>query len=402
MTYAVYPGTTHKRFEHSLGVMDLTRRVFDSVTSRTGLRDSGSAIELIPELRDLDDDSRGTWRSTLVAAGMLHDVGHLPFSHAAEAILPDGIDHEHLTVDIIRGEEIGSALTRTKPYLNADEIAKLCIKADSWADRGFGKEADNWAAILSEIVTGDNLGTDRMDYLLRDSHHAGVAYGAFDVHRLIDGIRILAYECSTEDGYLETEPRIGITEDSLQVAEQFQMARYLMFTQVYNHKTRVSLDLHLVDFMKTMLSSTDLNSISQSFLSMTDDEVLVEMRMAAADPDHPGHEPARRLLMRQHFRLLHSVSDEELSRRPDAGEAIADAVGREFGQDKVKRKRYGKSKETEMPVLRSNGIVEPVTNLSEVFKSIPTPKYDYVFVDPDLRDKAVRWLRSNLELILDQ
>ena len=89
LTYLVYPGATHRRFEHSLGVMDLATRIFDTVTN----------IENIyhPDVRDIvpDKDALRYWRSVLRMAALCHDVGHLPFSHAAEhKLLPKGYDHE--------------------------------------------------------------------------------------------------------------------------------------------------------------------------------------------------------------------------------------------------------------------------------------------------------------------
>jgi HD superfamily phosphohydrolase len=82
MTYQVYPGATHRRFEHSLGVMDLAGRAFDSLMRREKLP-YGAALMA----EAADDDARGYWRQVLRIAALLHDTGHLPFSHAAESEL---------------------------------------------------------------------------------------------------------------------------------------------------------------------------------------------------------------------------------------------------------------------------------------------------------------------------
>ena len=80
LTYLVYPGATHKRFEHSLGVMELASRVFDTVTSRANVTD-----RVRDRLRQLDNrDELAYWRRVLRMAALCHDLGHLPFSHAAE------------------------------------------------------------------------------------------------------------------------------------------------------------------------------------------------------------------------------------------------------------------------------------------------------------------------------
>ena len=102
MGYLVYPGATHKRFEHSLGVMELASRVFDVVTHRENVTD---------EIRNLLGpisvrDRRAYWRRVLRMAALCHDVGHLPFSHSTERLLPDGWNHERLTREFISSEEM--------------------------------------------------------------------------------------------------------------------------------------------------------------------------------------------------------------------------------------------------------------------------------------------------------
>ncbi len=142
-------------------------------------------------MRDIfpdSDDKRRYWRRVLRMAALLHDVGHLPFSHAAEhELLPPGWDHEHLTVAIICSPEMHELWGSLTPPLRAEDIAKLAVGPRKLKTERFM----DWEAILSEIVVGDAFGADRIDYLLRDSHHTGVAYGRFDHHRLIDTLRIL-------------------------------------------------------------------------------------------------------------------------------------------------------------------------------------------------------------------
>jgi HD superfamily phosphohydrolase len=112
LTYLVYPGATHRRFEHSLGVMHLASRIFDIVTATENVVDA-SVREIIP-----DGESKQYWKSVLRAAALCHDVGHLPFSHAAEAeLLPSDYDHERLTKDLIKGPEMQVIWDRMTPPL---------------------------------------------------------------------------------------------------------------------------------------------------------------------------------------------------------------------------------------------------------------------------------------------
>ena len=104
LTYLVYPGATHRRFEHSLGVMELAGRVYDIVTEPDNIHESIRTI--VPQHNSYDHQY---WRRVLRMAALCHDMGHLPFSHAAEKdLLPEGWDHERLTVEIIQSREMES------------------------------------------------------------------------------------------------------------------------------------------------------------------------------------------------------------------------------------------------------------------------------------------------------
>jgi HD superfamily phosphohydrolase len=98
MTYLVYPGATHTRFEHSLGVMELATRIYDTVTASENIRHD-SVKRVVPKHGSFDHQY---WRRVLRMAALCHDIGHLPFSHAAEEeLLPEGKRHEDLSLGLI-------------------------------------------------------------------------------------------------------------------------------------------------------------------------------------------------------------------------------------------------------------------------------------------------------------
>jgi len=235
MTYLVYPGgATHRRFEHSLGVMELADRVYRIVTQQENRVD---------QVRDLfpGDDQIRYWRRVLRMAALCHDIGHLPFSHAAEKeLLPTGKSHEDITRDLIESSEMQKIWNSLCPPLKAEDIAKLAIGPNKYKEEVFA----DWERLLSEIIIGDSFGVDRMDYLLRDSLHTGVVYGKFDHYRLIDTLRILP-ESQESDA-----PALGVEAGGLQSAEALLLARYFMYSQVYFHPVRRAYDVHLKDFMK--------------------------------------------------------------------------------------------------------------------------------------------------------
>src|SRR5207247_10163936 len=130
--------------------------------------------------------------------------------------------HEPLTTQSIRGPALApiwAAIT-----VDPEDVAKIAVGPKRYRDRPFSV----WEAILAEIIVGNAFGVDRIDYLLRDSYHAGVAYGRFDHYRLIDTLRILPSPGSDE-------PALGIEEGGIQSAEALLLARYLMYSPVYFH-----------------------------------------------------------------------------------------------------------------------------------------------------------------------
>ena len=101
LTHLVYPGATHNRFEHSLGVMELADRVFRIITAKENI--DHRVRDVVPA----GDDQLRYWCRVLRMAALCHDLGHLPFSHAAEErLLPEGWTHETLTVELIKSEEM--------------------------------------------------------------------------------------------------------------------------------------------------------------------------------------------------------------------------------------------------------------------------------------------------------
>ncbi len=388
LTYLLYPGATHRRFEHSLGVMELAGRVYDVVTEPSNISDS--VRNVIPAHNSYDHQY---WRRVLRMAALCHDIGHLPFSHAAEEdLLPDGWDHERLTLEIIRSEELGSIWKEIK--IQSDDVAKLAVGPKKYRDSSF----NDWEAILSEIIVGDAFGVDRMDYLIRDSHHVGVAYGKFDHYRLIDTMRILPKE---EDG--SAEPALGIEEGGLHSAEALILARYFMYTQLYYHHVRRIYDIHLRDFLKKCLPGGYLPIEIEEHLRMTDNEISVELFKAARDEKHQGHDPARRIINREHFRLLYQRNPNDIPKNPDAGKLIFDAACKKFGEGNVRYDTYKqKGSGLNFPVFAIDGRIISSLAMSEVLKTVPIVAVDYVFINPDHRKEAEKWLREKCEAIISK
>jgi uncharacterized protein len=239
----IYPGAMHTRFEHSLGVLETLSRMFDEVWWRHKAK---------LEALNFSDLTRGREKVFLRIAALLHDVGHSPFSHAGEGLMPiaeNGKPYKH--------EEYSRAAIAhlmTDVIDNHPKNYSLGIKAEDVGDFisapkiGLGHSLLFWRQLLSS-----QLDADRADYLLRDSHHIGVRYGWYDLSRLRSTLTVAADK--------ETDARVlAIDEGGFHAAEALILARYQMFTQVYFHKTRVSYDYHITEVLRTLLAEAQKNS----------------------------------------------------------------------------------------------------------------------------------------------
>lgn len=391
MSYLVYPGATHKRFEHSLGVMELAGRVFDVVTADHNIHPS--VREVVPEIAR--KDSISYWRKVLRMAALCHDIGHLPFSHAAEKeLLPEGWDHERITAELIQGDELGEIWKSMKPPLDPLDVAKISVGPEKMPNVPF----TNWEALLSEIIIGDSLGVDRMDYLLRDSHHAGVAYGKFDHHRLVDTMRILP-DANEE----AEEPTLGVEVGGIHSSEALLLARYFMFVQVYHHRVRVAYDFHLKQFLQAWLPdgrfSTDVGTHQQ----LTDNEVLADLARASRDPSSPGREAADRIVSRTHFRHLYTPTREDKTNYGDPLAAVYEAVASQYGRDSIYRSEYTQSTpDSKFPVHDAQGNVVSSHEISNVLPHIPIVDVSVILIAPEVVEDASKWLDSNKESILSK
>lgn len=187
--YMVYHCAEHSRFGHSLGVYEVVRR-------------------MVREVPDLAQALSEREKLTVMAAGLLHDLGHGPFSHAFESI--SRTSHEDVTCRIItKDPEIRGILNGTSKGLAKDV-------ADVIRHRSVNP-------LLPQLISSQ-LDADRMDYLLRDAYFTGTAYGEYDLDRILRTLRV-------------EDDRLVIKESGVYAVENYIMARYHMYWQVYYHPT---------------------------------------------------------------------------------------------------------------------------------------------------------------------
>ena len=261
-TYMVYHGAEHTRFGHSLGVMHLTSRVFDSVIEKNPLLFSDDTTE---------NEKRIDWyRQILRLIGLTHDLGHAPFSHASEELFAEGVEHEDYTKQIICETEIADYINEIgKCYVNkygenyniTPELIWMIYEGKDVTDDKFIMPD---FLFLQSFMDGE-LDCDKMDYLLRDSHYCGVTYGRYDLNRFVS--TLTAYKSGNK-------LQLAIERGGIQALEEFVLARYFMFIQVYFHKTRRYLDKALVACLKEILPNGKYPDDINEYILWDDNRVL--------------------------------------------------------------------------------------------------------------------------------
>jgi HD superfamily phosphohydrolase len=240
-TDMVYPGAMHTRFEHTLGVMHVASLMFQNIQTRRH--------EFLKSVLGYDDTGLGRDHQLLRLACLCHDLGHSPFSHAGEDLMPINPNSKKP----YKHEDYSAATVRLLLKSAIEEHPcneNFAIRADEVADFIIGGATLKRRLLWKSLLTGQ-IDADRADYLLRDSHHIGVAYGHYDLSRLLNTLTVARDNLGSAV--------VAVERDGLHTAEAIIMARYMMFTQVYFHKTRRAYDYHIAEALKYLLESESKN-----------------------------------------------------------------------------------------------------------------------------------------------
>lgn len=212
VSWLTYHGAEHSRFSHSMGVLHVAGKILSTLKKRYRDNEEVSAL-----LRDN--------RKTVLAAAILHDIGHAPFSHAMERLFPANADHEKRTIRLLKNVDLGIPGLLEETGVDVAEVAAVLEKLHA---RRF----------LCDIVSSQ-LDADRMDYLLRDSLFTGVEYGQYDLDWVAAHLCLGREPLSKDEGNGDQQVLRLCLDDKrgLYAAEQLIIARFHMTMQVYFHKT---------------------------------------------------------------------------------------------------------------------------------------------------------------------
>jgi HD superfamily phosphohydrolase len=376
-TDQVYPGAMHTRFEHSLGVMHVATRLYDGIVSRS--------VPLLTSELSYDETGLERDRTLVRLAALLHDVGHGPFSHASEELLPTRGDdtrfkHEDYSAAIIRSklrDVIDNHRLSDNSGIKAEDVTALLEKKPEAGRRLFWRE----------LITGQ-MDADRMDYLLRDSLHLGVAYGRFDWQRLLHTIEAIP-------GDESQALRLGVNEGGWHAAEALVLARYFMFTQVYFHKTRVAFDHHMRHSLVSMLPGgmfpTPEGTELDDYLRWDDWRVLGLLA------DGKGGEHGERLAHREHYREVYHTP--EVPKQADLNELgrVRSKLGSLVQAEESAERSWYKLEEEDIPVLSEVGRrkVRTLSKYSSFVAKMKPLRKVMIYVRPEDADLARRKLSSS-------
>jgi HD superfamily phosphohydrolase len=219
----IFPGAVHTRFNHCLGCAYIAGQI-------------AHKIGLAEEERQL-----------VMIAGLLHDIGHGPFSHTFEDLFPQKmVRHEAWTPFFLaeyRTKEFFADYNRSNPRHHLTEEKFRLIEAMIMHKAPVKR-------LLADIVSSQ-LDADRLDYLLRDSHFCGVAYGEFDLRWMLNSMIIV---------HSKRGERLGLTHKGIGVVEHYLMARRLMTRNIYLHQKKLALEFFLIKLLVSLAESIDNHS----------------------------------------------------------------------------------------------------------------------------------------------
>ena len=318
-SFLVYPGANHCRFEHSLGVFHLAKLVSDKLRLES--------------------------REHLMAASLLHDVGHGPFSHTVEELGREHLGHRHEEVmETLLKSEVSDVLRDHS--LDPEAVAGL-IKGEG---------------IMGQVLNSQ-LDVDRMDYLLRDSHYTGVAYGLIEPLRLIGEIRAR--------GQI-----LLVNQKGLPAAEQLLVSRYLMYPAVYyHHVSRIAASMFIKSF-REMIS--DGRITPGEMLAMDDYEAVAILKSSKGF----SRDMIERILNRRLFKRALYIGIDSFGKRyeqdhqDDLENEIAGLSGIDPGEVIVDFPKNPSAEESKTNVLYE-GEIKPLIEVSRLVSTLEDAQRRY-------------------------
>lgn len=301
-----FPGASHTRFLHSLGVMHLAGRAFDSIFST---------------FKFSSDAARSRLRRAVRLGALLHDIGHGPLSHTTEDVMPlvgeldikayahrergYAIDpnrkatHEDYSIKMVTDSAVSKCLERASKDLSGLHVACLIDRGVKAPDDFFIDQDLDFRPILSQVVSSE-MDVDRMDYLQRDAYFCGTNYGSIELDWLIGN---LTFHEQRGKIYLSLNRRALYTFDD------FLISRHHMYLMVYFHHKSIIFEEMLQRYLHSGECSYRLPADLEGYLRCSDFSLYEHLALQK-------NEWAKRISDRRPFRMLTEIHATEGSARP--------------------------------------------------------------------------------------
>ena len=331
----VYPGANHTRLEHSIGVSHLVKQMASQ--------------------SDVPNDEI----SLVSVAGLLHDLGHSPYSHLAD-VLPFGKDHVEVTQDIINSSQISNIFH--EHGVDTNEVCNL-IKGDH-----------KYGSLISGDVDGD-----RLDYLTRDSHYTGVKTGV-DTGRLVTKMSI-------------TDGELVIGEGGLPVVETFLTSRSIMFPTVYFHPFSRGAELMLA---RATIAAIDNEIFTyDSFVSFTDHKFLSELNSAGGLSQKLVNDFEKRHITKRVLSITKDKTEEMGITNADVADielSIAQKLNIDSSEVFMDLPPLKVVPDMKVKILKEDGTLDYASNLSTITKNLYEAQFDHwrcrIYAPPKLSSQA--------------
>lgn len=418
--YKVFPSATHTRFEHSIGACFLSGKLIESIIRNTNEINRKEWLEnstIKPISNDPIIDSKYIEMSKIAA--LLHDVGHGPFSHASEKIMPskqnlvnnnqnaktfilealkknkktgeliDNFDQQDIQADhedfsLLLLDTILTDIQKKDQTITDEFIQTVAAIKDC---RVSPPKNENYQIIklVNQLIDGE-LDSDRLDYLMRDSYFCGVPYGKYDLDRLLDGLCLLQ---NKKTGEL----LIGLKRNSLSALEHYLFARFQMHVQIYTHRIDGSCNESFVKLTKN--SKYILPSKISDYMKYDDSNILHIEEFKDISPIFQD---------RKLWKLLYESYNADTSNDEVIINMVKKLVGDENCAIYATARPIKKEKLLNFPIVQKNMLGEYlVTQVKSLSHLIAHYNDTYtvlrLFIKPDKYEQAKKIMRSQLKPI---
>lgn len=388
-----FPGATHNRYLHSLGVCHLAGRAFDSIFSKYSFA---------------SEDFKRRMRQTVRLAALLHDIGHGPLSHTTEDVMPPLKDlnvkayekravkvkpdrlanHEDYTIKFLTDSSLTDVLRTNFNDIDPMAIASLIDLQLPEPTDFFKDKTLSFRFILSQIVSSE-MDVDRMDYLERDAYFCGTNYGKVELGWLIRNLTF--YE---NQGQLH----LALNRRALYSFDDFLLSRHHMHLMVYFHHKSIVFEEMLSRYLTSEDCEFFVPADIEAYIQCTDHSLYEHLKTV-------DNEWARRISERKPFRKLFELHSDQAtdrvdqirSRLEDAGIRVIQASS----QARLSKYHSGASA-TKAPIIfvideaDPQSVAEPIQDSTKIFAKYEDIRaIDRIYVAPEDKEKGEKIIRQS-------